>query len=93
VQDFAQWVQYVNFDVSAPCRPQERERAREALERSVLGVGNEAWGCGGNMTAEYYANVYRRLRHSSPVPRDPALSGGLPRVRFRRLPLDGSVDA
>jgi alpha-N-arabinofuranosidase len=24
------------------------------------GLGNEAWGCGGNMTAEYYANVFRR---------------------------------
>ena len=24
------------------------------------GVGNESWGCGGNMTAEYYANEYRR---------------------------------
>ena len=24
------------------------------------GIGNEAWGCGGNMKAEYYANVYRQ---------------------------------
>ena len=24
------------------------------------GVGNEAWGCGGNMKAEYYANIYRQ---------------------------------
>src|SRR5690606_11508192 len=24
----------------------------------MWGVGKEAWGCGGNMTAEYYANVY-----------------------------------
>jgi alpha-N-arabinofuranosidase len=24
------------------------------------GIGNEAWGCGGNMTAEHYANVYRQ---------------------------------
>lgn len=24
------------------------------------GVGNEAWGCGGNMTPEYYANEYRK---------------------------------
>ncbi len=25
------------------------------------GIGNEAWGCGGNMTAEYYANIYRQF--------------------------------
>ena len=24
------------------------------------GVGNENWGCGGNMTAEFYADQYRR---------------------------------
>jgi len=24
------------------------------------GVGNEAWGCGGNMTADYYANEFRK---------------------------------
>lgn len=24
------------------------------------GIGNEAWGCGGHMTAEYYANEYRK---------------------------------
>lgn len=26
----------------------------------MWGVGNEAWGCGGNMTAEYYANIYKQ---------------------------------
>ena len=25
-----------------------------------FGVGNENWGCGGNMTPEYYADQYRR---------------------------------
>lgn len=24
------------------------------------GLGNEAWGCGGNMKPEYYANIYRQ---------------------------------
>ena len=27
-----------------------------------FGVGNENWGCGGNMTPEYYANEYRRYQ-------------------------------
>ena len=25
-------------------------------------VGNENWGCGGNMKPEYYANLYRRYQ-------------------------------
>ena len=27
-----------------------------------FGVGNENWGCGGNMTPEFYANEYRRYQ-------------------------------
>jgi len=26
-----------------------------------FGLGNEAWGCGGDITPEYYANEYRRF--------------------------------
>jgi alpha-N-arabinofuranosidase len=26
----------------------------------IWGVGNEAWGCGGNMKPEYYANIYKQ---------------------------------
>jgi len=25
------------------------------------GMGNETWGCGGNMTPEYYSNVYKQF--------------------------------
>jgi alpha-N-arabinofuranosidase len=27
---------------------------------AFFAVGNEAWGCGGNMTPEYYANLYNQ---------------------------------
>jgi alpha-N-arabinofuranosidase len=27
---------------------------------ALWGVGNEMWGCGGNMTVEFYANLYRQ---------------------------------
>lgn len=28
----------------------------------IFGVGNENWGCGGNMRPEYYADLYRRYQ-------------------------------
>jgi alpha-N-arabinofuranosidase len=41
-----------------------QERARngraEPWKVPFIGIGNETWGCGGNMTAEYYADVYRQ---------------------------------
>ena len=27
-----------------------------------FGVGNENWGCGGNMRPSYYADLYRRFQ-------------------------------
>ncbi|MCB0688589.1 MAG: alpha-N-arabinofuranosidase [Saprospiraceae bacterium] len=61
VQETADWVQYVNFDGVSPMADLRRENGREKPWKvKYWGVGNEAWGCGGNMTAEYYADVYRR---------------------------------
>ena len=60
VQDFAQWVQYVNFDGTSPMSALRRQNGREKpWHVKFWGVGNEAWGCGGNMTAEHYVDVYR----------------------------------
>ncbi|HMK38477.1 MAG TPA: alpha-L-arabinofuranosidase C-terminal domain-containing protein [Bacteroidota bacterium] len=60
VQDFAQWVQYTNFDGVSPMSALRKENGREKpWHVRFWGVGNEAWGCGGNMTAEYYVNLYK----------------------------------
>jgi alpha-L-arabinofuranosidase len=61
VQDLADWVQYVNFDGVSPMSNLRKQNGREKpWNVSLWGVGNEAWGCGGNMKPEYYANIYRQ---------------------------------
>jgi alpha-N-arabinofuranosidase len=61
VQELAEWVQYVNFDGLSPMSNLRKEHGRDkAWKVSFWGVGNEAWGCGGNMKVEYYANIYRQ---------------------------------
>ena len=61
VQELSDWLQYVNFDGTSPMSSLRRENGREEpWGVRYWGVGNEAWGCGGNMTAEYYANEYRK---------------------------------
>jgi alpha-N-arabinofuranosidase len=38
-----------------------KENGREEpWDVKYWGVGNEMWGCGGNMTPEYYANIYKQ---------------------------------
>jgi alpha-N-arabinofuranosidase len=60
VQELIDWVQYTNHGDSSPMADWRRENGRkEPWKVTYWGIGNETWGCGGNMTAEYYANVYR----------------------------------
>lgn len=61
VQELADWVQYVNFKGESPMSKLRKQNGRgEPWNVKFWGVGNEAWGCGGNMTPEYYANEYRK---------------------------------
>lgn len=61
VQELSEWMQYVNFAGVSPMSNLRKENGREKpWNVKYWGVGNETWGCGGNMTAEYYANIYRQ---------------------------------
>ena len=62
VQELKDWTQYVNLPAgTSPMSKLREQNGRKApWNVSFWGVGNEAWGCGGNMTVEYYANIYRQ---------------------------------
>jgi alpha-N-arabinofuranosidase len=61
VQEMSQWVEYMNFDGTSPMANLRRANGREEpWGIKYFGVGNENWGCGGRMTAEYYSDLYRR---------------------------------
>jgi alpha-N-arabinofuranosidase len=62
VEDVADWVKYVNHkEGTSPMTDLRQKNGRvKPWHVKFWGIGNEAWGCGGNMTAEYYANVYRQ---------------------------------
>jgi alpha-N-arabinofuranosidase len=61
VQELIDWVQYVNYDTKSPMSDLRKANGREkAWNVKYWGVGNEAWGCGGNMVPEYYVNEYRK---------------------------------
>ncbi|MES1160834.1 MAG: alpha-L-arabinofuranosidase C-terminal domain-containing protein [Bacteroidota bacterium] len=60
-QELADWVQYANFAGKSPMSDWRKENGREKPWRvKFWGIGNEAWGCGGNMRPEYYADQYRK---------------------------------
>ncbi len=61
VQDLTDWVNYVNFNGESPMTKLRKQNGREKPWKvKFWGVGNEAWGCGGNMRPEYYSDLYRK---------------------------------
>ncbi len=63
VQEMAEWVEYATFEGKSPMADLRRANGRDKPWKiSLWGVGNEVWGCGGNMRPAYYADIYRQYR-------------------------------
>ena len=63
VQEMSEWVEYMTFKGVSPMADLRKENGHEEPWKvDYFGVGNENWGCGGNMTPEFYANMYRRYQ-------------------------------
>ena len=63
VREMEQWVEYLTFDGKSPMADLRRANGRDKPWRvQFWGLGNETWGCGGNMRPEYYADVLRRFQ-------------------------------
>ncbi len=61
VRELVEWIEYVTSPAISPMADERRRNGREEpWHLKYLGIGNENWGCGGNMTAEYYADVYKQ---------------------------------
>ena len=61
-RDMAQWIEYMTSDQPQSTLVQQRERnGRDKPWRvPFFGIGNETWGCGGDMRPEYAADVNAR---------------------------------
>ncbi len=75
VQEMSEWVEYMTFNGVSPMADMRAKNGHEEpWTVDYFGVGNENWGCGGNMTPQHYANEYRRYQtyvrnydHKKPV--------------------------
>lgn len=61
VQEMADWVEYLTGSGRSPMADLRRANGREEpWTVPFWGLGNETWGCGGNMRAEAYADLARQ---------------------------------
>jgi alpha-N-arabinofuranosidase len=63
VREMQEWIEYITFAGHSLMAELRRQNGRdEPWNLKFFGMGNENWGCGGNMRPEYYADVYRRYQ-------------------------------
>ena len=61
-QEAMEWVEYLTSATDSTLANLRRQNGRDKPWKvPYFAVGNENWGCGGNMRPEYYADVYRRF--------------------------------
>ena len=63
VREMSEWVEYMTFEGVSPMADMRKKNGHEAAWRvDYFGVGNENWGCGGNMRPQHYGDLYRRYQ-------------------------------
>ncbi len=61
VSEMVDWIEYMTSDDDVPMANLRRKNGREKpWNVKFIGIGNESWGCGGNMTPEYYADLMKQ---------------------------------
>ena len=63
IREMSEWIEYCNSDGdSSVVRRRRANGQQDAWGVKYWGIGNENWGCGGNMRPEYYADEFRRYQ-------------------------------
>lgn len=67
VAEMRNWVEYLTYPKGTKYSDMRiKDGHPKPYHIKFWGVGNESWGCGGDMTAKHYANVYRRFAEFLP---------------------------
>ena len=62
VKEMSEWVEYLTSDSDSPMTRLRKENGQEKpWNVKYFAIGNENWGCGGNMTDEFYGNIMRQF--------------------------------
>ncbi|HWN47142.1 MAG TPA: alpha-L-arabinofuranosidase C-terminal domain-containing protein, partial [Steroidobacteraceae bacterium] len=71
VAEMSQWIEYITSPSQSALANERRANGRDKPWKvDYVGVGNEPWGCGGDMRPEYYADEYKKYALNIKTPRD-----------------------
>ena len=62
IREMSDWVEYLTSGSDSPMTRLRKQNGRqEPWKVKYFAIGNENWGCGGNMTPEFYGDVMRQF--------------------------------
>ncbi len=71
VQEMVEWLEYMTSDNDSAVVRERRKNGREKpWKLAYYAVGNESWGCGGHMTPQHYADLYKHWTTFLKAPAD-----------------------
>lgn len=63
VREASEWIEYMTAPAGSSVANERVANGRtQPWKVKYIGIGNENWGCGGNMDPEYYASEYKRYQ-------------------------------
>jgi alpha-L-arabinofuranosidase len=69
-QNLYEWIEYCNSPAGSTTLAEQRATgsmgSREPFRVEFWGIGNESWGCGGELTPDEYAQEFRRFTAAYP---------------------------
>ena len=61
VEEMSKWIEYCNSNSNSTIAQLRAQNGRpDPYKVTFWGIGNESWGCGGNMTPEFYSDQFKR---------------------------------
>ena len=79
-KEAAQWLEYMTGEQDTTLVRERKANGRDKpWQVSIYAMGNETWGCGGNMRPEYYADLYNQyatFMKTSQKPKPTMLASG-----------------
>src|SRR3546814_13690938 len=63
-EETVSWIEYMTATGGALAEERARNGRKEPWKIAFWGIGNELWGCGGRMRAEYAADLTRQYGRS-----------------------------
>ncbi|GAB3458149.1 alpha-N-arabinofuranosidase [Massilia terrae] len=70
-REMSEWIEYMTSDSKSTLAELRRKNGHpKPFKVAYFAVGNEAWGCGGNMRPEYYTDMYKQYDSFLKAPRE-----------------------